>query len=88
MDMILGILFILAKGSWPFALPQLLTYSLTDGNEHVNELYLLSCHNNPVDTLPLDDVVTFDPVMTGRKVSNSFSGDSLRFTVPGPAARL
>jgi len=40
MDMILGILFILAKGSWPFALPQLVTYWLTGGDELVNELYL------------------------------------------------
>jgi len=47
--MILGIPFILAKGSWPFGLPQLLTYWLTSGNELVNELYLLSRHNNLLD---------------------------------------
>ncbi len=67
MDMILGILFI-AKGSWAFALLQLLTYWLTSANELVDELYLLSCHNNPVDTLPLDDDrLTFDPAMTAQE---------------------
>jgi len=49
MDVILGIPFILAKGPSPFALPQLLTYWPTAGNELVNELYLLSRHNNPLD---------------------------------------
>ncbi len=54
MDMILRILFILAKGCSPFALPQLVTYWLTGGDDIVNELYLLSRHNNPLD-----------PAMTG-----------------------
>jgi len=52
MDMILGIPFILAKGSSPFASPQLLTYWLIGGNEVVNELYLLRGHNNPLDPAP------------------------------------
>jgi len=47
--MILGIPFIIAKGSSPFALPQLLTYWPTAGNELVNKLYLLSRHNNTLD---------------------------------------
>jgi len=50
--MILGIPFILAKGSSPFALPQLLTYWPTAGNELVNEFYLLSRHNNLLGPAP------------------------------------
>ena len=96
--MILRILFICAKGFWPFALPLLCVHGgsgpdlpgewgVGDGLGMIDHLYLTS-NKVPPDRLHLDDEGTsFDPATAGeRELCHELSANSLFFLLSGPAA--